>query len=185
MSIETIIILIFSALFGFTLKMADLLDEHHLKLFKGAPLFFGVLWGSIGSFFILTNSTLASFFIAILLHWILRCRIDYLNHGVAASIMLVVFFYNLPNFSMDWILFSTIFVGYSIFGFLNDTSDRGEIGGRFGQFFKLNSHLIIIPLLLTLFNTAYLIIAASSILQIIFYSYTAKVGMMIIEKQRY
>ncbi len=137
-----IIILILSAFFGFALKMADLLDEHGLKLFKGSALFFGILWGIAGAIFILSNNILASFFIAILLQWILRNRIDYLNHGIAASIMLIIFFYNLPDFTMDWALFLTIFISYSIFGLLNDASDRGQVKGKLGKFFKLNAHLL-------------------------------------------
>lgn len=177
-------ILLLSAFFGFAVKMADLLDEHGLKLFKGSALLFGVLWGATGAFFIFSNNILSSFFIAILLHWILRCRIDYLNHGVAASVMLIAFFYNLPNFVMNWTVFLTIFTTYSLFGLLNDASDRENIKGKLAKIFKLNIHLIIIPLILSLLNSNYWIIAWSSILQIIFYDFTAKIGMRVAERQK-
>lgn len=179
-----ITILLLSAFFGFAVKMADLLDEHGLKLFKGSALLFGFLWGIAGTFFIFSNNILSSFFLAILLHWILRYRIDYLNHGIAASIMLIAFFYNLPNFVMNWTVFLTIFVTYSLFGLLNDASDRGNIKGNLSKIFKLNMHLIIVPLILALLNSDYWIIAGSSILQIIFYDFTTKIGMKITERQK-
>ena len=43
------IILIFAALYGITMKIADLLDEHGLKWFKGSAIIFGILWGLFGS----------------------------------------------------------------------------------------------------------------------------------------
>ena len=94
-------LLVYSVLFGLTMKIADLLDEHGLKLFKGSALLFGILWGGFGAMMILGNNILANFFLALLIHWILRYRIDHLNHGVAASIMLIVFLYNLPNFAIN------------------------------------------------------------------------------------
>ena len=178
-----ITILLLSAFFGFTVKMADLLNEHGLKLFKGSAFLFGMLWGLTGAFFILSNNILSSFFLAILLHWILRYRIDYINHGIAASIILITFFYNLPNFMMNWTVFLTIFVTYSFFGLLNDASDRGDIRGKLSKIFKLNTHLIIVPLMLALLNSSYWIIAGSSILQIVFYDLTAKIGMRVVKKQ--
>ncbi|MFT4311377.1 MAG: hypothetical protein ACMXX7_02015 [Candidatus Woesearchaeota archaeon] len=39
------LLLINSFLFGFFTKLADLLDEHGLKMFKGADILFGILWG--------------------------------------------------------------------------------------------------------------------------------------------
>lgn len=172
-----IIILILSALFGFSVKTADLLDEHGLKLFKGAPIFFGILWGVIGSLLILSSNLMAVFFLAILLQWILRFRIDYLNHGIAAVIMVITFLYNLNSFDMNWIVFLTIFISYSIFGLLNDASDRKEIKGKLGKFFKLNIHLIIFPALLILINMDYWIILGSSIFQILFYNLASKYGL--------
>lgn len=94
-------VLFLSIAFGVTMKIADLLDEHGLKLFKGASLMFGFLWGIIGALLIFDNNILANFILAMLIHWILRYRIDYLNHGIAVSIILFGFVYALPNFSTN------------------------------------------------------------------------------------
>ena len=37
-------VVIYAILFGITMKIADLLDEHGLKSFKGADILFGFLW---------------------------------------------------------------------------------------------------------------------------------------------
>lgn len=179
-----IAILILSILFGITVKMADLLDEHGLKIFKGDALLFGILWGAIGSILILSNQIIATFFLAIILHWILRYRIDYLNHGVAACLMIITYIYSFGNFNTDWLLFLIIFIPYSFFGLFNDAADRGEIKGKIAKFFQLNSHLIIFPLILIFINQSYWIVLASSFLQIIFYNFTAKLGMKIISLRK-
>ncbi len=169
-------LLVYSVLFGLTMKIADLLDEHGLKLFKGSALFFGILWGGFGAMMILGNNILANFFLALLIHWILRYRIDYLNHGVAASIMLIVFLYNLPNFAINWLLFLVVFVIYSAHGLLNDAADRKEISGIWAKYFKSNSHYFTIPIILTFINPVYWIVLATSVLHIVSYETTKWFG---------
>lgn len=174
---STPLLLIYAVLFGTTMKMADLLDEHGLRLFKGSALLFGILWGGFGALMILGNTFVANFFIAMLIHWILRYRIDYLNHGTAASIMLIAFLYNLPSFTIDWLLFLVIFIGYSAHGLLNDAADRKEIRGIFAKYFKSNLHYITIPLILTMINPLYWIVLAISVLHIVSYEVTKHLGM--------
>ena len=180
-----IIILILSALFGFTVKTADLLDEHGLKLFKGGNILFGILWGVVGALLILSINLIAVFVLAILLQWILRFRIDYINHGIATTIILLTFLYNLNNFTMNWTVFLVIFISYSTFGLLNDAADRGEIKGRFSKFLQLNYYYIVFPALLLLININYWIILGSSIFQILFYNLADKYGTRLIKKQKH
>lgn len=170
-------LLIYAILFGSTMKIADLLDEHDLKLFKGSALLFGALWGIFGSLLILGNNLLANFFLAILIHWILRYRIDYLNHGIAASIMLVAFLYNLPNFAVDWLLFSIIFITYVIHGLINDAVDRKEIRGILAKYIDYNSHTMWVPIILIIINPTYWIILLFSIFHVAPYMITKHYGM--------
>lgn len=179
-----LIILLLSAIFGFVLKIADLLNEHGLKLFKGANILFGILWGIIGALLILSNNLIAVFFIALLFHWILRYRIDYLNHGIGTVIILITFLYNLNNFSMNWTVFLMIFISYSIFGLINDAADRGEIKGKIGKFLKLNFPYIIFPAILILINTNYWIILGCSALHLLFYNLAYRCGTKLIKRQK-
>ncbi len=177
-------ILLYTVLFGSCMKIADLLNEHGLKWFKGSAIIFGILWGFWGAILILSNNLLAIFFLALLVHYILRYRIDYLNHGIAVSIMLLVFLYNLPNFTIDWLLFLVIFITYSVHGLFNDAVDRKEIGGIWAKYFKSNSHYFTIPIILTIVNPIYWIVLAVSALHIISYEITNYFGIKLAERQK-
>ncbi len=170
-------LLIYAALFGTTMKIADLLDEHSLKWFRGSALLFGVVYAIFGTLMILGNNLLANFLLAMLIHWILRYRVDYLNHGLAFSIMLLAFVYNLPNFIIDWLLFLAIFITYSVHGLLNDAADRKEISGILAKYFESNSHYFTIPIVLTIINPTYWIILVVSALHITLYETTKHFGM--------
>ena len=177
------VVLVESILFGVTMKIADLLDEHGLEWFTGSAILFGLLWGSFGSLLMLGNDYLAIFLAVLLIHWILRYRIDYLNHGIAASIMLITLLYIFPSIAFDWFFFLFIFLSFSVHGLLNDASDRGEIKGIVSKYFKSNIHWVWVPLIsVFIFPANYLVFWVSTLF-IISYEATSKLGLKIIEKQ--
>ena len=106
-----LMIILISVLWGVTEKIADLTDEHGLKLFKGANITFGVLWGFFLALLAINqNVVVSSLAIAMLMSYILRYRIDYLNHGIAAIIVLFAFF--AKGAIIDWgalLFFFTVF----------------------------------------------------------------------------
>jgi len=111
------LLLINSLLFGFFTKLADLLDEHGLKMFKGADIFFGFVWGIFGTLAIIFSPLLATFYLAMLINWIIRGRIDYLNHRIATAIILVSVFFSGILANLDQILFiitTTLFTGIGV-----------------------------------------------------------------------
>ena len=114
------LLLINSALFGLFTKLADLTDEHGLKWFKGDALLFGILWGIFGALVVMGSPLLGAFYVAILLHWILRGKIDFLNHQIATIIILMAFIFSLQSYTINWYLFISIFIAYSLFGFMRD-----------------------------------------------------------------
>lgn len=184
-TLSTASIVFLSLLFGMALKIADLLDEHGLKWFKGAATLFGILWGCLGSIFILSsNEVVGNFYLAMLTHWILRYRIDYLNHGIAASLMLLTLLYRMPNFTIDWLLFTVIYIGFSAHGLLNDAVDRGKTHGFWKNYFRSNSHLITIPIALTAINTDYWVVLLVSCLHLLSYEVTTKIGTAHIQRQK-
>lgn len=163
-------ILIYALLFGVTMKLADLLNEHGLKWFKGSAILFGFLWGLFGSLMILGNPILAIFLVALVIHWTLRYRLDYFNHGLAASMMLITFFYIFPS-SFNWEFFTITFLGFSIHGLINDAIDRGQFKGVTTKYFESNIHWIWIPLLLSLIDSKYWIVFFVSTIFIISYEF--------------
>ncbi len=73
-------ILLYALLFAITMKVADLFDEHGLKWFKGSTILFGFLWGGFGALLVLSNNTIANIMLAMSLAFLVRNRLDYLNH---------------------------------------------------------------------------------------------------------
>ena len=94
-----IFILLFSAfLFGIFSKAADLFDEHGAKEpFFGAAITCGILWGFFGSCMVILNHNVGIFYVALLLYWILRVKVDYRNHGIGAVMILITALYFIPN----------------------------------------------------------------------------------------
>ncbi len=83
---------IFSCLFAVTMKIADLLDEHGLTLFKYADILFGVLWGIFGALLCLSHTIIANVIFAMMIGFVIRRRLDYINHIIAFLIITTVFF---------------------------------------------------------------------------------------------
>ena len=111
-------ILIISALFGITMKIADLFNEHKMKSwFPGSSILFGILYGGLGVVLILSDTTLANVILAMIVAFILRYRIDYLNHGIAASIILISFLYKSV---FDINVFLPLFLAFALFGLIED-----------------------------------------------------------------
>lgn len=104
--------LIYAALYGVTMKVADLLDEHGLKWFKGSALLFGLLWGGFGALLILSDNIIANIIVAMNIAFIIRNRLDYLNHQVASSIIIIAFLFSATFEPMVFIIFYAIFLTF-------------------------------------------------------------------------
>jgi len=174
-------IILYAILFGSTMKIADLLGEHGLKWFKGSNLIFGILFGSFGALMILSGNILANFFIAMLIHWTLRYRIDSLEHGFAAAIMFTAFILNINNFIFNPLIFWTILITFSVFGLLNDMADRKEIKGFIAKLAGSQFHYFVVPLILMILNINYWIILLVSSLHVVSYETTKHFGMKLIK----
>ena len=76
--------------FGAVLKVSDLLQEHGYRWFRGSATAMGALATALLLVVLRQSDDLGRiFWLAVLLHWILRGRIDGLNHGLFATASLV------------------------------------------------------------------------------------------------
>lgn len=116
---ELYVILLYSALYAFTMKLADLLNEHGLRLFKGDALIFGALWGMFGALLVSINLPLANIILAMNLAFLLRGSLDYINHRIAATIIIVTFLFTSV---IDPRLFTISLIVFTLAGFLEDKS---------------------------------------------------------------
>ena len=114
---STPLIILYALLYGITMKIADLLDEHGLKWFKGSAILFGFLWGGFGALLVLSNNVIANIMLAMNLAFIIRYRLDYINHQIAASIIIISFLFAA---TLNPILFLSFYVIFLIFGSLRD-----------------------------------------------------------------
>ena len=109
--------IIYAFLFGLTMKLADLLDEHGLKWFKGSAILFGIIWGVSGALLVSSDNVIANIILAMSLAFLVRNRLDFLNHQIAVAIIVISF---LLTSIFSPILFSIFFIVFVIFGSLRD-----------------------------------------------------------------
>src|SRR3989344_64898 len=134
----TDLILVYATLYGLTQKIADLLNEHGLKWFKGSGLIFGIFWGFFGSLLVLNNNLIANVILAMNLAYLARGLLDYTNHQIAATMIILAFFifstFNLP-------LFFGFFFVFVVFGkikdYITDTLKKKK-----SMFFLFNYYII-------------------------------------------
>jgi len=142
--IQTIIL---SILFAVSMKLADLLNEHGLKLFKCSNIIFGIFWGLFGSLLILSDNFLANLWIAALIGWIFRGKEDYLNHGIASGFILTTFVLNIKNFQLDLNLFLTFFISMVLFGLIHDwLSENKKVSKTTSEYFHTICYYTILPI---------------------------------------
>lgn len=105
-------------LYGITMKLADLFNEHGLRWFRGDAAVFGLLWGIFGSLLVLTNPIVSNALVAQMACYVIRRLLDYWNHAVAATMIIVTFlatgqpFLPLP--------FTIFFFGLTALGLVRD-----------------------------------------------------------------
>ena len=106
-------IIIYAVAYGLTMKIADLLNEHGLRWFKGSAIIFGFLWGIFGAVLVLSNNVIANIILAMNIAFIIRNRLDYINHQVAVSIIVITSLFTSIFLPILFIVFYFIFL---IFG---------------------------------------------------------------------
>lgn len=108
---------IFALLCGITQKIADLLNEHGLRWFKGADIWLGIIWGTFGVLMAIDNNIISNIVLATCLASIIRNRADYLNHRIAISIIIITLlscFVFLPT------IFLAFYLSFLVFGSMRD-----------------------------------------------------------------
>ncbi|MBU0648529.1 hypothetical protein KJ969_00235 [Patescibacteria group bacterium] len=135
------LIVIGAILYGMTMKVADLLNEHGLKWFRGSAVFLGVLWGVFGSLLVISNQNIANIILAMNIAFIIRNRLDFLNHQIAAAIIIISFLF-FSTFNPT--LFVVFFIIFLIFGSLKDYV--GDILKKKGMLATLNEAMLYYPI---------------------------------------
>jgi hypothetical protein len=128
--------------FGSLLKVSDLLQEHGFRWFPGSSLVVGaVATGLCLTGMALGGASLHIFWLAVVLHWVLRGRIDGVNHGIMAVAVLFLASDLLPLGHATQ-LFLYFFVPLSALGLIHDYLQYNAVNPPRGiAWFFANQHL--------------------------------------------
>lgn len=156
---------IFAIFYGATMKVADLLDEHGLKWFRGANILFGIFWGGFGALIILSNNVLANIYLAMILAFVLRRKIDYFNHGIAVTIM---FFTFLATQTVSWKVLLVFFFIFALFGLMTDYFEDRKKPSNFllkicRTFIDLRAQYYLFPFLYSLMTRIWIVFAVVAV----------------------
>lgn len=174
------LILLYSALFGFTMKTADLFDEHEMRWFKGDALLFGLLWGLFGILLVLSRADVANVTLAMILSFLVRMRLDYRNHTIASTMIIIAFLW---QSNLDITIFSIFFITFVLFGGLRDY--LGDIRKKKDWLYKINEpawYYVIPTAIYGMFSNNWVIFSVFTI-YIIFYD-LAKYSLFYMKKYR-
>jgi len=117
-NLSLLILISISLFFGASMKLADVFDEHGVKeYFYGAKILSGFVWGYLGALLIWYDLYVGSAILAMILAYIVRMRIDYRNHAIGATLVILAF---LLFRNLDIISFFFFFGFFLIFGFMKD-----------------------------------------------------------------
>lgn len=122
-------VMILSFLFGMAQKLADAADEHGVRLFRGGNVLSGVVCGILGSMLISLDTGIAVYYTALLCYWLIGDKIDFLNHQLAAVIMLSWMIFHLELSSGHFWAFSVVLVLFVCSGIVDDYL-KSKLRGR-------------------------------------------------------
>ncbi len=138
---DIIFIPLLSIVFSVTMKVADLLDEHGLHLFKYADILFGVIWGISGALLVLSNTVIANILLAMIIGFVIRRRLDYPNHIIAFCIIISTFFL----FSdLNKLIFFSFLIAIVLLGLLKDMKYNKTKGKVFSYIEKIYLYIPLI-----------------------------------------
>jgi hypothetical protein len=143
-ALDSAVVGLFAFGFGTILKLSDLLQEHGYRWFRGAS----IAMGTIATLLLLVvlgraDGVHRTFWLAVLLHWILRGRIDGANHGLfTAAALMALFWWDPALLSRYPGPFAYFFLPLTALGFLHDFYQYTDPPGPgWLKLFLQNQHL--------------------------------------------
>ena len=140
-----------SLILGLAAKYADFMNEHGLpEHFKGAGLLAGFLWGLAGIGMIVVSPLAGLTYIAHVLYWFLRVKLEYPNHALAGIMMVLGGFAFQGQFLYQYRLdLLGVFLAYTVTGYVQTYFKTRYPGTR--KFWRLRLRIYAIPLLYSLY----------------------------------
>lgn len=148
--------LIYLALTSFSLgifaKYADLFNEHGLKQpFKNCSFICGLLWGASGVGMIYFSPEAGLTYIAHVLYWFHRVKLEYTNHAIAGVMMILAGYYFQGQFmaqhATDLIL---VYLAYTLTGYTQKYFKEHYPASKF--FWRMRLRIYLIPVIYAYFT---------------------------------
>ena len=164
-AVNAIILCIYSGLYAVTMKISDLLDEHGLRLFKGAPYIFSILCAIFGCLLIAADDIIANIIFAMIMGFVVRKRIDYNNHILAFIIITSYFLFHTKfNANIYFPFLATII----ILGFIKDTKYKNH-KSKLVKF--VNKVYLFVPIIYALPSLVFSLITSNWVVFFVFFTY--------------
>lgn len=141
-----------SFILGVAGKYADLVNEHGLKEhFKGAGILSGYVWGAAGMGMLLSSPLGGLTYVAHVLYWFWRVKLEYPNHALAGVIMILSAFFFRGEFlqAYRWDLFF-IFLAYLITGYIQTYFKTHY--PKSASFWRLRLRIYLIPIAYSIYT---------------------------------
>jgi hypothetical protein len=154
MTTNQYLLAIASFMLGITAKYADLYNEHGLRQpFKGAGFLAGLSWGISGMFMIIFSPLGGLTYIAHVLYWFHRIKLEYTNHAIAGIIMILSGFHFQGEFmashSVDLI---AVYLAYLITGYIQTYFKNNFPKTKW--FWRLRLRIYLIPIAYALYHSS-------------------------------
>lgn len=133
-------------LLGAAGKYADLLNEHNVKpLFREPKALSGYIWGLSGIGIMLLSPYAGITYVAHVLYWFLRIKLEFFNHAIAGIlILLAAFLFQGEFYQAHAFEFLAVFIGYTLTGYINSYLKKSVPMLR--PFLRLRLRTYLVPL---------------------------------------
>lgn len=150
--IHYLLVALLSFLFGLISKYADLMNEHGLpEPFRGGRLISGFLWGAAGILMCLLSPFTAITYIAHILYWFQKIKLEYPNHAWAGTSILFCGYFLLGAFLFEHrIELFFLYFAYTLTGMIQSTCRK-----KFPKtipFWRLRIRIYLIPLIYSIWS---------------------------------
>lgn len=149
--------------FGVSIKIADMVVDDGLRLFRCDGYLFGMLWGLLGWAIVFLDDDTGAVYATLLAYWLIRGKLDHAVHHLGGVLLILATF--LSDLSSHFPAIIALLLFYECSYHVKRILQTSGRGGRFIQtFFRYKVQFLLPPLGLSLamFNlTPFLVVVAN------------------------
>ncbi|HZM76400.1 MAG TPA: hypothetical protein VFC19_11765 [Candidatus Limnocylindrales bacterium] len=154
-TVVLLLVAVLSLLTGAVSKISDLFNDDGLEWFPGADPLSGVLWAATGSALVLLDPQVAALWLATVMYWFLRSKLDHFNHAFAGVCISGTGVFCAARGKVDLTVFVGLFAWLAVSGYLNTWLKNRHAADSPGlrRFLRLRLRYYAGPILIALLTT--------------------------------